>query len=51
MYVEKNKNKDDEESLTGEGLNKTNTEGETTDLESVVQKQAPQSRAKHTKGV
>ena len=38
FYVEKNKNKDDEESLTGDGLNKTNTEGETTDLESVVQK-------------
>jgi hypothetical protein len=33
LYVEKNKQKDDEENLTNDSLNKTNTEGETTDLE------------------
>ena len=41
MYVEKNKQKENEENFSGDSLNKTNTEGETTDLESSVQKQAP----------
>lgn len=51
FYVEKNKQKDDEENLSADSLNKTSSEDETTDLESSTQKQVPQSRAKQTKDV